>query len=296
MVEIMTEYWEKYLVPLPEDFSDETPLPPLESLKNKILVKVKFSPAKKSKQSKSLSRKTSKESSKEDSDVEGQEEAVKKGKIIEALSKLGIYVRAYHFDNLDQPEATIPTHVFALSEKKIVTLQEENKNGLWKHNLSFLMRAYPKGTRVRSSNLDPAPFWRQGIQMVALNWQQSNAALMLNDAMFADTQGWALKPDGYRMLKSGQSEIKRYTYDFRMQVLAAQNLDQDMKSTPNVYVKCELHVGSNEGDSIPKDGKNKGGEWKRRSVVRRSKDPDFGGDQLHFLGVSGVVPELSFVR
>lgn len=27
------------------------------------------------------------------------------------------------------------------------------------------MRAYPKGLRVSSSNLDPAIFWRQGVQM-----------------------------------------------------------------------------------------------------------------------------------
>jgi hypothetical protein len=30
--------------------------------------------------------------------------------------------------------------------------------------------------------------------------------------------------------------------------------------------------------------------------VRHSKDPDFAGDTLEFNGISGVVPELSFVR
>jgi len=29
----------------------------------------------------------------------------------------------------------------------------------------YMMRTYPKGTRVSSSNLDPAVFWRQGVQM-----------------------------------------------------------------------------------------------------------------------------------
>jgi hypothetical protein len=298
MVEIMNEYWKKYLVEVPKDFSDQTPLPSLKSLTEKILVKVKFSPSKKSKQRKTLMRKASTNSDDKDSeDEEGQVEAAKKGKIIDTLSQLGTYVRACHFDSLDQPEAQIPTHVFALSEKKLISLQEQNKNGLWKHNLSYLMRAYPKGTRVRSTNLDPAPFWRQGIQMVALNWQQINAAMMMNDAMFADTQGWVLKPDGYRMTpKAEPPTIKRYTYDLRMQILAAQNLDQEAKSTPNVFIKAELHVGSNEGDSIPNDGKNKGGEWKRSSAVRHSKDPDFAGDTLEFTGISGVVPELSFVR
>jgi hypothetical protein len=27
------------------------------------------------------------------------------------------------------------------------------------------MRAYPKGTRIGSSNLDPSLFWRQGVQI-----------------------------------------------------------------------------------------------------------------------------------
>jgi hypothetical protein len=298
MVELMTDYWSQYLVQIPKDFSDQTPLPPLANLKKKILVKVKFSPAKKSKQHRGLVRKASNASNtKESSGDEGQVEAGKKGKIIEALSKLGVYVRSCHFDSLEQPEAKIPTHIFALSEKKVISLLEENKSGLWKHNLSYLMRAYPKGTRVRSSNLDPAPFWRQGIQMVALNWQQSNAAMMMNDAMFTGTEGWVLKPEGYRMTKAGEAPpIKRYTYDFRVQILAAQNLDEEAKSIPNAFIKCELHVGSHEGDSIPKGGKNKGGEWKQSSAVRHSKDPDFAGDTLEFNGISGVVPELSFVR
>ena len=186
MVELIHDYWSEYLVPTPKDFSDTTSLPPLASLKKKILVKVKFSPAKKSSQKKTLRRKTSKESVDRDSDEdEGQIEATKKGKIIDALSQLGTYVRACHFDRFEQPEAQIPTHVFALSEKKLVSLQEQSKDkeSLWKHNLSYLMRAYPKGTRVRSSNLDPAPFWRQGIQMVALNWQQINAAMMVSKIM-----------------------------------------------------------------------------------------------------------------
>ena len=291
MVEIMTEYWKQYLVEMPKDFSDETPLPPLKVLEKKILIKVKYS--KPEKESKKLTGKTSKENAERDSDGEDQVDASKKGKIIEALGKLGVYARSCHFDSLDQPEAKIPTHVFALSEKKLISLQDEHKDKLWKHNLRFLMRAYPKGTRVRSTNLDPAPFWRQGIQMVALNWQQTNAAMMMNDAMFADTGGWVAKPEGYR--EEGKP-IQRIGFDLSVRVFAAQHLDPETRSTPNVYIKCELHVGSKDGDSIPNDVKNKGGEWKRTSAVRHSKEPDFAGETLDFKGVEKVVPDLSFVR
>ena len=123
-----------------------------------------------------------------------------------------------------------------------------------------------------------------------------NAAMMMNAAMFEGTDGWVVKPEGYRKGKDGQAPIKRTTFDLRVQVLAAQGLDADARSSPNVYVKCELHVGSKSGDSIPKECKSKGGEWKRRSAIRHSKEPDFAGEILEFIGVEDVVPELSFVR
>lgn len=295
MVELMTDYWKQYMVSLPDDFSDQTPLPPLSSLKKKILVKVKYTPPEKKsmRRAKRLSTENPEKNSEEEED---QVDPVKKGKVIEALSKLGVYVRACHFNALDQPEAKIPTHVFALSEQKLISVQEQNSDGLFKHNLRYLMRAYPKGTRVRSSNLDPAPFWRQGIQMVALNWQKMNAAMMMNEAMFEGTGGWVAKPDGYRQEGPDQPIVKHITFDLSVQVLAAQNLDPDSRTSPNVFIKCELHVGSKDGASIPRDGKNKGGEWKRKSAIRHSKDPDFAGDTLEFIGVEAVVPELSFVR
>ena len=297
MVEIMRDYWQHYLVPVPKDFSDSTPLPPLSTLKKKILIKVKYTPP--DKKSKSSSGK-SKEKTEKESEEEDQVDPAKKGKILEELSKMGVYVRSCHFDALDQPEAKIPTHIFALSESKVISLLEQDRTGLFKHNLEYLMRAYPKGTRVRSSNLDPGPFWRQGVQIVALNWQQTNAAMMMNEAMFAGSGGWINKPDGYRKATKGeQPAIKRIGADLYMQVLAAQKLDQDKSSTPNVFIKAEIHVESQtekEAGSIPDGGKNRGGEWKRKSAVRHSKDPDFGGDTLEFKGVEGLIPELSFVR
>ncbi|KAK4545674.1 hypothetical protein LTR36_002627 [Oleoguttula mirabilis] len=307
MVEIMMDYWRQYLVPMPPDFSDETPLPTLEALRKRILIKVKYSPpdkaASKREPTVNRSRALSSASSDPESDEgESQVEPGKKSKICEALGKLGIYTRSCHFHSLDQPEAKIPTHVFALSEKKLMALQEEHREALFRHNVQFLMRAYPKGTRVRSSNLDPAPLWRQGIQMVALNWQEINAAMMLNEAMFAGTGGWVLKPEDHRRAlvdDSGQRPlIKRKRLHLSVQILAAQRLDTDARTTPDVYVKCELHVGSQmeKEEGLPKQAESKGGEWKRRSSVRHSHDPDFSGETLQFEDVSDIVPELSFIR
>ena len=138
MVELMTDYWKQNLVPMPSDFSDETPLPSLESLRKKILVKVKYSPPEK-KGSKKLEKSKSKDKAEgNSSEDEGQVESAKKGKIIEALSKLGVYVRSCHFHSLDQPEAQIPTHVFALSESKVIALLEENRESSIQAQLELL--------------------------------------------------------------------------------------------------------------------------------------------------------------
>lgn len=307
----MEDYWGKLLQRLPDDFSDQTPLPPLESLRGKILIKVKYSPPEKAKEQTGVN---GARRSSEDQESPGEDDAVKKGKILRSLSSMGVFTRAFHFDNFDQPEALIPTHVFSLSETKLLDVCEEQPETIFAHNLKHLMRAYPKGTRLSSSNLDPAPFWRFGIQMVgdlvaclvsvtdtkqvALNFQKPNAAMMLNTAMFEGTGGWMLKPTGYLPTQGKQLKPKRVKLDLSVKIFAAQQLGSD-DDTPNAFIKCELHVESkaeHEQHRIPKDGKSKGGERKLRSAVRHSRNPDFGGEMLDFGVVHHVCPELSFVR
>jgi hypothetical protein len=68
---------------------------------------------------------------------------------------------------------------------------------------------------------------------------------------------------------------------------------------PKVYVKAELHVESKaeiEHQQIPREGKNKGGEYKARSTTSHSRDPDFKGQAIEFKNVSQVTPELSWLR
>ncbi len=106
-----------------------------------------------------------------------------------------------------------------------------------------------------------------------------------------------LKPASYHDV--GGIPLKPKTLNLTVRLLAAQNVDSSKSSPPNVYIKCQLHVESRlekrEGQ-IPNEGKSKGGEWKGQSSHRQSHDPDFGGEELSFMGVEDVVPELSFVR
>lgn len=184
---------------------------------------------------------------------------------------------------------------------------------LFSHNRNFLMRAYPSGMRISSSNLDPAVFWRKGVQMVALNWQKCDEGAMLNEAMFTGTGGWVLKPRGYRgsigggrtklSTESQADAITHYTLDLSITVIAGQRIPLPIgDSRPGSlrpYVKCELHVEKPEersGQSIEGGGLAKDGEYKRHTRTSQTIDPDFGLERLDFVGVPGVAQELSFVR
>lgn len=213
MVKIIEETWKGLLLPEPSDDAKDLPAP--GDLRHKILVKVKYAPPdglqKIDTEGSGSKLETESTRDSEEDKVPADAKAVSKhgeethakkkpSKIIQALSKLGIYTRGVSFKSLTQPEASMPTHVFSLSEKGVMEVHQKSARQLFDHNRHFLMRAYPSGLRIRSSNLDPAVFWRKGIQIVALNWQRWDQGMMLNEAMFAGTRGYVLKPEGkYRL-------------------------------------------------------------------------------------------------
>jgi len=174
MVSIMEEVWKDFLVPQPSKEADI--LPPPGELRKKILVKVKYAPPTKDA---AAAAPASPEAGLDHVHSEennlppevAKKKAKKPSKIIQALSQLGIYTRGVSFKSLEQPEASMPTHVFSLSEKGVMEVHQKSGPALFHHNKSFLMRAYPSGLRITSSNLDPVVFWRKGIQIVALNWR-----------------------------------------------------------------------------------------------------------------------------
>ncbi|KAI1265470.1 PLC-like phosphodiesterase [Xylariaceae sp. FL1019] len=316
MVQIMDETWAGYLLEKPT--AECKFLPPPGDLRHKILVKVKYAPPGESvaaADKTEMKQKLPAESAKSGA----AKKAKKPSKIIPSLSQLGIYTNGISFKSLDQPEATMPTHVFSVSENGVTEVHEKDAQSLFDHNRQYMMRTYPSGMRIGSSNLDPPVFWRKGLQIVALNWQKWDEGMMLNEGMFAGTGGYVLKPDGYRGKKvinvteeSTDEEtpvvaplstpaILHQTLDLKITVLAAQDLplpeEDDSARGFKPYLKVELHtepphtlLGGKE------DGHAKEGEYKAKSKTQKGIHPDFGGDVLAFEGVQGVVPELAFVR
>lgn len=316
MVQIMNETWAEYLLSKP--IGDAQYLPSPAELRRKILVKVKSAPPGASPPAADDEETESKLSPEAQTDPNAAPK--KPSKITQALSALGIYTRGVSFKSLTQPEASMPTHIFSLSEGTVEEVHDKNAQLLFEHNRRYMMRTYPSGIRIQSSNLDPPVFWRKGIQIVALNWQKWDEGMMMNEGMFAGTGGYVLKPGSYRgkkMINEPNSsiteaplttapdpapEILHYALDLKITVYAAQNLPlphkDDKVSGFRPYVKVELHTEPPHSflRSKQKDAHAKEGEYKLRTRKQKGLHPSFDSEVLAFERVTGVVPELTFVR
>jgi hypothetical protein len=120
MVDIMKEYWRDVLVDLPTDPSqpsENLKLPTLKELENKILVKVKRASAKTVPSDArpttlqapaQITKSASHESVRSDTTTSsdngtGDNPPAPKPKVIDALSKMGVYFGGYHYKGLDCP-------------------------------------------------------------------------------------------------------------------------------------------------------------------------------------------------
>lgn len=129
---------------------------------------------------------------------------------------------------------------------------------------------------------------------------------MQNEGMFAGTNGWVLKPEGYRSTSNEATQktaVPHHNLDLSIEFLAGQDIPmppgEDDPKDFKPYVKVELHVEKHEerdGQPIPGGGKGSKGEYKKKTKSQRTPNPDFGREVVKFADVSGVTEELTFVR
>ena len=112
------------------------------------------------------------------------------------LVSLLVYTVGVKCRGLNKKEAYAPEHIFSLSENTANKLLKQAMLDLIKHNRTHLVRTYPKGMRIGSTNYVPHRFWSAGCQLVALNWQTFDLGYMINHAMFQRNgrAGYVLKP------------------------------------------------------------------------------------------------------
>lgn len=337
MVEIMRNVFKDHLLDISKESANGFhALPSPDQLRKKILIKVKWTTNPETGESNNPLEQVETEETEPTDEPANPEKKKKAAKIIQALSDLGVYTRAYTFKHFGQPEAKIPTHVFSLSEAKVEDIHADAYRGpsLFEHNRNFLMRVFPSGIRVDSSNVEPCFLWRQGAQMVALNWQKLDKGTMLNEGMFAGEEGWVLKPEGFRGVCKNHNDgaqptphPTRQLLDLEVELIAAQNLPLPPGKDPShlaklkPYVKIQLHVDTHgpPGQVVAdvsedhafsrsrygthhsrRDSDDEQDEvvrkLKRKSSVAKSADPDFSNELMEWRRIHDVVDELSFLR
>ncbi|CAI4211042.1 unnamed protein product [Parascedosporium putredinis] len=174
------------------------------------------------------------------------------------LGNLSIYTFSQHFKGFDNRTTKKPGHIFSVSESRIHELSTTNPYELFQHNKNFMMRAYPDGSR-----------------MVAMNWQNLDEGMMLNEGMFADEEGWVLKPKGYgaleRETETYHDTVPRSKLDLKITILAGEKRDK----TEGTIVECKQKTRTTESDH-----------------------PDFGksGYTFSFKGIYGTNQEFAFIR
>jgi phosphatidylinositol phospholipase C delta len=101
-----------------------------------------------------------------------------KTKLSPHIAALLVYTVGVKCRGLNKKEVYAPEHLFSLSEKTAGKVMKQGAMDLVKHTRGHLVRIYPKGLRVSSSNYHPHRFWAAGAQLVALNWQTSGTSAL----------------------------------------------------------------------------------------------------------------------
>ncbi|KAG8999389.1 Phospholipase C [Tulasnella sp. JGI-2019a] len=175
-----------------------------------------------------------------------------KTKVSEGMAAILFYTIGVKCRGLNKKETYEPVHMFSLSEKTASKIMKATMLDLIKHNRTHLVRIYPKGTRMSSTNYEPHRYWASGAQLVAINWQTCDLGYMINHAMFQRNGacGLVLKPEALRV-KDKQSLGTLTKHYLDVKIISAQQLphpkdsegrELNTKSIIDPFVEVTLHV------------------------------------------------------
>ncbi|BGP57478.1 hypothetical protein JCM8202v2_005122 [Rhodotorula sphaerocarpa] len=172
------------------------------------------------------------------------------------LAQLLVYTVGVKARGFNKKETYAPTHVVSLSESSLSKLlrDEATRQDFVSHNRTHLVRAYPRGRRLTSTNFVPHHMWAAGIQLVALNWQTFDIGMELNSAMFARAGrcGYVLKPEYLRKKGAEKDKIaalRSVAYTLEVEVISAQQLPRPRGSAVDAdavnldpFVEVSLYI------------------------------------------------------
>ncbi|KAI0030151.1 1-phosphatidylinositol-4,5-bisphosphate phosphodiesterase 1 [Vararia minispora EC-137] len=193
-------------------------------------------------------------------------EAKQKVRMSMALVSLLVYTVGVKCRGLNKKEQYAPEHVFSLSENTVNKMFKRDgmMADLIKHCRTHVVRVYPKGMRVNSTNYEPHRYWSAGCQLVAINWQTCDLGYMINHAMFQRNgrSGYVLKPLALRSADKGRL-LLRTQHFFDVTIVSAQQLPRPKskdgrkildKAIMDPLVEVSVHVPDWMHSSSPVPG------------------------------------------
>ncbi|KAG6330246.1 hypothetical protein ID866_8842, partial [Astraeus odoratus] len=145
-----------------------------------------------------------------------------KVKMSAALVALLVYTVGVKCRGINKKEHYAPEHMFSLSETTANKIMKQCILDLIKHNRDHLVRIYPKGLRLNSTNYLPHRYWAAGAQLVALNWQ-TFGMLATAHKMRNGRAGYILKPEALRLPDKELLTI-RTSHRLDVTIISAQQL------------------------------------------------------------------------
>ncbi|KAG6876451.1 hypothetical protein C0993_002988, partial [Termitomyces sp. T159_Od127] len=175
-----------------------------------------------------------------------------KPKMSARLLSLLVYTVGVKYRGINKKEVYAPEHMFSLSENTANRMLKSNTGGMQdiiKHCRTHLVRIYPKGMRLASSNYEPHRYWSSGTQLVAINWQTFDLGYMINHAMFQRNgrAGYVLKPAALL----GPAPLPSLPHHFDVSIISAQQLPRPKdssgheiseKNLVDPFVEVSIHV------------------------------------------------------
>lgn len=159
------------------------------------------------------------------------------------------------------------------------------------HTEHHLVRCYPAGMRIDSSNYSPITMWLGGVQMVALNYQTSDTHMALYNAFFSQNGrcGYVLKP---KVMRCPDHVLYKRFNPFKKEIEGLHSTFIDLTIISGQYV-CQQDFSASclveiEVIGIPKDCF----KYKTKLCTKNSLNPIW--DDTFVIEVR--MPELAFLK